>query len=368
MHNTNLPSKFWEQHCRDSIILLDGFSFALDLLAYLLLTRVKATPCGAFLSRNTPSPEPNPEGFFSAKIPITLSRTMEEEDLRLHSPLFSPDPEPLPESTRSSSSSSSSSAVTVANTSKDFSHHSAPAPFLDQSARWTDQQHSLYLSSLEASFVKELHHSMSLRGWSIQNNADETYNCRTSPNSFNMHSQSQALQDACQKISLERAAPMLESTADSHVLAGSQFRLTSVDRGCTLGEPNTYNHGLLCDEEIHAGGNSAFTDQTPRSLDKQSICYKSNQELICSTTEVTDQNFKDEEARSSCMPVMKRLKTATADGSNCDQVVPFGKSHSPDVSTSSNSTSEIIRHELLSEAPESYHCPKYDLPYFLKGR
>lgn len=36
--------------------------------------------------------------------------------------------------------------------------------------------------------------------------------------------------------------------------------------------------------------------------------------------EVTDQNFKDEEARSSSMPLVKRLKTATADGSSSDQV------------------------------------------------
>jgi len=36
--------------------------------------------------------------------------------------------------------------------------------------------------------------------------------------------------------------------------------------------------------------------------------------------EVTDQNFMDEEARSSCMPMVKRLRTATADGSSSDQV------------------------------------------------
>ena len=67
--------------------------------------------------------------------------------------------------------------------------------------------------------------------------------------------QSLALQDGCQKkINLERVAPMLESTADSHVLAGSQFELTSVDGGCSLRE-----HGLLCDEEIHARGSSIFT-------------------------------------------------------------------------------------------------------------
>jgi len=36
--------------------------------------------------------------------------------------------------------------------------------------------------------------------------------------------------------------------------------------------------------------------------------------------EVTDQNFKDEEAKSSCVPLVKRLKKATADGSSSEKV------------------------------------------------
>ncbi|TKY59085.1 hypothetical protein E2542_SST16161 [Spatholobus suberectus] len=289
----------------------------------------------------------------------------QDQDLRLrHSPPFSSDPEPLSEFTHPASN---SSAVTVDNTSKDFSHHSAPAPFL--LTRWTDQQHSQYIRSLEASFVNELHRSMRLRCWSLKNSTDEAYECRILQNSHNMPRQSLALRDGCQKkVNLKRIAPMLESTADSHVLAGSQFELTSVDRGCSLREPNTCKHGMLCDEEIHGRGISTFTDRSPRSLEKQCICRSFHLELACSTTEVTDQNFKDEEARSNCMPMMKRLKTATADGSSSDQVVPIGKFHTPDVSTSSNSTSENKGHELLSEPPESYHFPKSDLPYYLRGR
>ncbi|KAG5143719.1 hypothetical protein JHK82_019414 [Glycine max] len=266
---------------------------------------------------------------------------MEQHDLRRRrrSPPLTFDPKPLPELARSASA---SSAVTVDNASKGFSH-----PPLDQSTRWTDQQHSLYIRSLEASFVNELHRSMHLHHLSLKNSTDEAYKCRFLQNSHNMPKQSLALQDGCQKkINLERVAPMLESTADSHVLAGSQFKLTSVDGGCSLRE-----HGLLCDEEIHARGSSIFT-----------------LEMACSSTEVTDQNFKDEDARSSCMPLVKRLKTATADSSSTDQVVPFGKVHTPDVSTSSNASSENKGHELLSEPPVSYHFPTSDLPYFLRGR
>lgn len=99
--------------------------------------------------------------------------------------------------------------------------------------------------------------------------------------------QSLALQDDRQKrINLQRVAPMLESTADSHVLAGSQFELTSVDGSCSLREPITCKHGLLCDEEIqiHARGSSTFTDRSPRSLEKQCICRSFHLDLACSTT------------------------------------------------------------------------------------
>ncbi|KAL2344811.1 hypothetical protein Fmac_006096 [Flemingia macrophylla] len=283
---------------------------------------------------------------------------MEPDDLRRRSPPFSSDPEPFPEL-----ACSDSSAVTLGYTSK----HSTPAPLPDQPTTWTDEKHSLYIRSLEASFINELH-SMCLRGWSFKNSIDETYKCRILQNSHNMPPwQSLDLQDGCQKkINRERISPMLESTADSHVLAGSQFELRSVDTDCSLREPNTFKHELLCEEEIHARGSSTFTDWSPRSLEKQNICRSFHLELACSTTEVTDQNFNYEEA--SCMPMVKRLKTTIADGSSCDHVVPFGKLHTPDVSTSSNSTSENKGHELLSEHPESYHFPKADMPYYLRGR
>ncbi|CAJ1939469.1 unnamed protein product [Sphenostylis stenocarpa] len=277
---------------------------------------------------------------------------MEPRDLRGSiSPPFSSDLEPLSDDlTRSTSD---SSAITADDTSKDFLPHSTPAPLLDQSTRWTDQQHSQYIRSLEASFVNELHRSMHLRWWSIKNSTDEAYKCRILQNSHKLPKQTLAFQDACQKrINLERIAPMFESTADSHVLAGSRFKLTSVDRGCSLGEPNICKHGFLCDEEIHARGSSTFTDRSPRSLEMQCICGSFHQELACSTTEVTDQNFQDEEAKSSCVPLVKRLKKATADVSSSDQTVPFGKLHTPDVSTSSNATPENRGHELLSEPPE----------------
>lgn len=96
--------------------------------------------------------------------------------------------------------------------------------------------------------------------------------------------QSLALQDGCQKIGLEKIAPMLESTADSHVLAGSHLGLTLVEKTCSLAEPVTDEHDLLCDEEIHAIGNSALANRSASSLEKQCICCSFQTESGCSTT------------------------------------------------------------------------------------
>ncbi|XP_057421431.1 cold-regulated protein 28 [Lotus japonicus] len=286
-----------------------------------------------------------------------------EEDLRLHRDLQSPPVLSDPELTRSGSA-SSSSAITA---DKEFSRNCTDSSFPDESARWTDQQHSLYLSSLEASFVNELHRSINLRGWSFQNNTDGAYKHRTLQKSVNMPKQSLALQDGCQKkTKLERIAPMLESTADSHVHAGSQLGLIPIDRACSLKEHHTYDHDLPCDEEIHAKGSLPFTNKSPRSSAKKQCLFPSfHAESSCSSAEVTDQNFKDEVASSSTMPMAKRLKTAAADGSSRDQVVPFEKFHTSDVS---NATSEKKEHELQSELRASIHIPKSDLRYFLKGR
>ncbi|XP_027191199.1 uncharacterized protein [Cicer arietinum] len=282
----------------------------------------------------------------------------------LHSPPFPSGPESFPELTRSGSGSgpgpdSDSSATSVDNTSRE----AAPFP----SRRWTDQLHSLYISSLEASFVNKLHHSIHLHGWSFHNNTDEAYKCRTLQNTPNMPSQSLALQDGCQKkTSLEKIAPMLESTADSHVLAGNYLGLAMVDKACNLREPSTYDHGLLCDEEIHASGSTAFANRSARSCFKKQCSFHA--ESGCSTTEVADQNFKDEVASSSSMPMAKRLKTASADGSSTHQVVPFGKFQTTDVSTNNNSTPENKGHELLSQLPVRFRVPKSDLPGFLRDR
>ncbi|KAF7810970.1 uncharacterized protein G2W53_031946 [Senna tora] len=236
----------------------------------------------------------------------------------------------------------------------------------DLLTKWTDQQHSLYLNSLEASFVNELYHYKRLHR-EVQNNLKEADKAGALQKSHNMPGQFLILQDGCwKKISHERNEPMLESTADSHVLAGSPLRFTSAERGSAMREIAVRHYGLCCDES-HIRGSSIFSGRSPRSSRTRYL------ESDGSTAEFSDQNFKDDEdqrVRSSCMPMEKRLKTEPVDdASRNDQVVmPLGKIYSTELSTTNNSSSEKEdQHELLSELPEGFHAPKSDMHYFLRG-
>ena len=94
--------------------------------------------------------------------------------------------------------------------------------------------------------------------------------------------QSLALQDGCQKkIKLEKIARMLESAADSHVVAGSEPGAAMVDKACRR-EPNTYDRGLLCAKEIHVSGSSAIANRSARSCVEKQCSFLA--ESDCSTT------------------------------------------------------------------------------------
>ncbi|KAJ7946056.1 Cold regulated protein [Quillaja saponaria] len=206
---------------------------------------------------------------------------------------------------------SDSSAVTL-DSSKDFSLHCAASLPQGQSTNWTNQKHSLYLSSLEASFVNELHRTIQLRGLYLQDNVREAYSSRKIPgNPCNLSEQFLVLQDGrSQKIGFERNELMLESTADSHVIAGSLLRhhSTTVERGCTVRVSDVCDDTLLFNEGIHPRGNSTFSCGTPRSSEQRRACHLRHLDLAGRNAEVIDQNFEDENqgAKSRCVPKLKK--------------------------------------------------------------
>ncbi|KAI9123453.1 hypothetical protein K1719_004753 [Acacia pycnantha] len=260
---------------------------------------------------------------------------------------------------------SDSSAITADASKASSQQFAEPFP-IDQSTKWTDHQHRLYINSLEASFVNELYQSVQLRGRSLRNHSKEAFKSKTLQNSQNMTKQFPVVQDCCwKKICVERNESMLESTADSRVLAGSPSRLAPVARGCVTKESDVYDCGMLYDEGTRVRVISKFSRWSPRIIEKS---Y--HQESVGYPAEASDQNFKnvDQVASSSCMPMTKRLKTATVGASSNDQVVPAGNFHRTGVSANINSSSENEgQHEFLSELPERFHNPNSDHHSFLRG-
>lgn len=265
--------------------------------------------------------------------------------------------------------SSDSSAIT-ADSSKEGSRHSGNER-KGQTTEWTDEKHSLYLDSLEASFVTELQHSMYLRGFtqSTISSQEPRTKMRNPSNEFMVR------QDGCwQKINFERKQNLLDSAADSHVVLGSPWirRFTSSGKRRAVRPFYVQEHGVLSQGRTHSKGTSTFSSGFSRGLEQRPVFDLRHQDLVGSTSEVSDQNFVDEDKgeKSNCASMAKRLKTSPADASSSDQVVPLGRFHTADASTTNNVSSEREQQEqceLLSENPENPVCPKSELHYCLKG-
>ncbi|XP_022746116.1 uncharacterized protein LOC111296208 isoform X2 [Durio zibethinus] len=218
---------------------------------------------------------------------------------------------------------------------------------LGQTMVWTNEKHSSYLEFLEASFVKQLHCSMSLRGCHPREEIWEP--CPTPQLPAKGHNYSHQLLDlqdcCCHKINCESKDP-LESTADSSDISRSPWL-----------------HHFMS-----SGKSSSATFPVPRetAVSSDGIYLRSNTNLGGCTT---DQNFVDEDQRenTSCVTGAKRLKMVTMlDASSNSQVVPLGKLNSVDDAIISNTSAKRGNKKSLSKHPESFICRKSDIRHFLR--
>ncbi|KAL6270419.1 hypothetical protein ACE6H2_027330 [Prunus campanulata] len=228
------------------------------------------------------------------------------ENIRENIPLPNSDPERRPELTRTISNSSSSSSFSL-DASEELPLCCSHAT-LGASTEWTNEKHNLYLDSLETSFVNELYHSIRLRDWHQQKNARGTRSLQeVSFKTQNSSDQFIVVQDGClQKIKLRRNETLMESTADSHVTMRSPYRChsTLAGKSCTVSSPKT-----LTLKSLHASA---------RSSEQNLVCH---QDLVGSITEVSGQNFVDEDhgGKLGNASKPKRLKRVPADASSNDQ-------------------------------------------------
>ncbi|GMI96735.1 cold regulated gene 27 [Hibiscus trionum] len=193
----------------------------------------------------------------------------------------------------SMTSSGASASELTPQRSLEFAHH-GQNPSLDSlmtesiSTEWTDEKHSLYLKSMEASFVNQLYDSMTSLGW---NSKDKLPGSKSSRKTICVSSgQFKVLRGGCwKKINFERPGFQSNKRDGSRSFVASPWvqHFRSGSRSC----------GVLA-----------------------SCSLQDN----ASSKEVSDQNFVDEEqgekTSGECSP--KRLKTSITDASCNDQVVP----------------------------------------------
>jgi len=206
------------------------------------------------------------------------------------------------------------------------------------SSDWTDEKHSLYLKSMEASFVDELYNSFDLLGWRSQreHSSDQIFSGKKHASSRSSSGQFKVLQSGCWgNIKFERHESQLEKAEGSGLILADPWiqhfrssRRKHFVSSSTLQEKTAF--GSLA---VHVSGKMALTstalaanlERPPASHSR--LCHYDDP-VDSSNTEVTDQNFVDEGTeveKASHTVNAKRMKTSVVSTPSNDQVVPLGK-------------------------------------------
>lgn len=208
------------------------------------------------------------------------------------------------------------------------------------SKEWTDEKHSLYLKSMEASFVNDLYNSMDLLGWRSQKDSWSNSN-----SSFNMHATSSSAgqykvqRDSCwNKINFRKNESQLHEADECCVLLANPWirHFRSSCQHHIVTSPILQRNDELENQTVPSKGKEvishglAGTSQQFNEFHRHFCC----QDSVGSNAEVSDQNFVNEdieEEKANSGFITKRMRTLEEDASNNDQVVPFGRLLTTDV-------------------------------------
>ncbi|XP_052200745.1 cold-regulated protein 27 [Diospyros lotus] len=196
---------------------------------------------------------------------------------------------------------------------------------------WTDEKHSLYLNSMEASFVNELYNSFDLLGWRSQNHhCSDTKSLGKKHASVRVSSgQYKVLRSGCWgKINFDRHESRLEKADGSGGLLTNpwirHFRSSFRHKNAASSFVEQAPYGTPA---VHVKGKTELTSALDTSLEQSSACHSHLPlyDSVGSSTEVTDQNFVDQDIegeKGSHRLNAKRMKSSAARTPSNDQVVP----------------------------------------------
>ncbi|KAL3732853.1 hypothetical protein ACJRO7_022382 [Eucalyptus globulus] len=217
---------------------------------------------------------------------------------------------------------------TSSGTSNEFPHRDPAIPDLpvadSSNTEWTDEKHSLYLKSMEATFVDQLYDSMELLGWHLEKaNFLDPQTRQISKHPYSPSGQFKVLRDGSwKKIGFERPHLQVEKADGSRDLVKSPWiqHFRPASRLPRLGSPKIGSSGK---------GKKSLAYASAGNPEQFHAChsYFGNQ-VDNSNAEVTGQNFVDEDIggrKGSNIGSAKKAKTLGTDSSDNDQVVPFSR-------------------------------------------
>ncbi|XP_044512225.1 cold-regulated protein 27-like isoform X2 [Mangifera indica] len=224
------------------------------------------------------------------------------------------------------------------------SHHRSAGHFAQEdspeaesmSTEWTDEKHSLYLKSMEASFVNQLYNSTDYLGWGSYK-IDASVITPSRQIQRNSSGQFKVLRGGSwQRINFQRPDLKPNKAHDSsNLLASPWIRHYKSARKPQTVVPTTAGgvSGTEC-QATKSSGNKALSCWEATSSG-HSDAYRSHlyhHDMVGSCTEASDQNFIDEEIegeKASRMCSSKKMKTHISTASSHDQVVPLQDNKPP---------------------------------------
>ncbi|XP_021820163.1 uncharacterized protein LOC110761885 isoform X1 [Prunus avium] len=209
-----------------------------------------------------------------------------------------------------------------------------PAATETMSTEWTDEKHSMYLKSMEASFVNQLYSSMDSRGWHSQKGSLLLPKSSRQPqfNSRAPSGQFKVFRGGCwQKINFVRAeAEVNKADGSCGDLLENPWVLHFRSSCKTKEVESPIVQVASVSEEVDSIGKKEMPC-APATCSKHfraSHSQSCHQDMVGGNTEVSDQNFVDEDIKEektlgSCDA--KRMKALILNVANNDQVVPLRK-------------------------------------------
>ncbi|KAI7732266.1 hypothetical protein M8C21_024451 [Ambrosia artemisiifolia] len=186
-----------------------------------------------------------------------------------------------------------------------------------ESSEWTDEKHSLYLKSMEASFVDKLYNSMDMQCWQTQN---ECSSDSMSSRKIHANTGSPSGQDPCGRGLLYRLSGslVLFKVLRNGFWSRVDFRRDNLVRHET-NIPNVSSSNPWIKHFRNGNRHACIEPHSPQ--EKLSL-------TICSNTEVTDQNFDDEDSAIQLMNTACNKKRkgiyAVSESGNDQAAASFG--------------------------------------------